>query len=281
MRTLGSHLPGPKAGFIARWKGGEAGGNGRGGGRDTDALEDRQPRGIAMVPRNRLRRSPNGAIMAGMVARLCVVVLCLPLALLGGCSSGSQAPKCIPGASAACSCPTGQQGAQTCNAAGTADAAPDLAISVGPEAQPDTRPVNGPEAGPEAAATDLRPMAGPEAGPEALAPDVLNVSYPEVDIGPSPLSAYNQLPACSSATVFVASMAQCAGNWSNDDGNGRPVKCYGGCEDPAKTWAIATPPFTGCRSWHVSNTSPGQDEYPVVCLPGSDFCAMDCTVKPL
>jgi hypothetical protein len=66
-----------------------------------------------------LRQSPNGAIMARMVARLCIVLSCLPLALLGGCSSGSQAPKCIPGASAACSCPTGQQGAQTCNAAGT------------------------------------------------------------------------------------------------------------------------------------------------------------------
>jgi hypothetical protein len=57
--------------------------------------------------------------MVGMVARLCIVLSCLPLALLGGCSSGSQAAKCVPGASAACACPAGQQGAQTCTAAGT------------------------------------------------------------------------------------------------------------------------------------------------------------------
>jgi len=70
------------------------------------------------MPRNRLRHSPNGAIIAGMVARLCIVLSCLHLAFLGGCSSSSQAPKCIPGASVACACPTGQQGAQACNSAG-------------------------------------------------------------------------------------------------------------------------------------------------------------------
>ena len=95
--------------------------------------------------------------MVQMVARLCVVLSCLSLLVLGGCSSGSQAPKCVPGASVACACPMGQQGAQTCNSAGTfgvcscsvsnpVDAAPDLATAApdlatasqpGPEAQPD------------------------------------------------------------------------------------------------------------------------------------------------
>lgn len=65
--------------------------HGRGGERDSTAPEDHRPRGIATVPRKRLRRNPNGAIMVRMVARLCVVLSCLLLALLGGCSSGSQA----------------------------------------------------------------------------------------------------------------------------------------------------------------------------------------------
>jgi hypothetical protein len=38
-----------------------------------------------------LRRSPNGATIVRMVARLCILLSCLPVAFLAGCSSGSQA----------------------------------------------------------------------------------------------------------------------------------------------------------------------------------------------
>ena len=43
----------------------------------------------------------------------------IPLALLGACGGGGDAPKCVPGASVECACPTGQHGAQTCSGAGT------------------------------------------------------------------------------------------------------------------------------------------------------------------
>jgi cysteine-rich repeat protein len=42
----------------------------------------------------------------------------LAAAWVGACGGGGDAPKCIPGASVECACPTGQHGAQTCNAAG-------------------------------------------------------------------------------------------------------------------------------------------------------------------
>jgi hypothetical protein len=87
--------------------------------REPMAQDGRQPHGVATVPRNRLHRSPNGEILVAMIARLCIVLSCLPLTLLGGCSSGSQAPKCVPGASAACACPTGQPGAQVCASTAT------------------------------------------------------------------------------------------------------------------------------------------------------------------
>jgi hypothetical protein len=54
-----------------------------------------------------------------MVAKLCVAVLCLAVAFLGSCTNVTQGATCIPGASAECYCPTGQQGAQTCTSAGT------------------------------------------------------------------------------------------------------------------------------------------------------------------
>ena len=75
-----------------------------------------------------------------MIARLRIVLSCLLVASLVGCSGGSSpggsgggggtggqlstttsaAPGvCVPGASVACVCATGQQGAQTCTAAGT------------------------------------------------------------------------------------------------------------------------------------------------------------------
>jgi Galactose oxidase, central domain len=38
-----------------------------------------------------LRRGPNGATIVRMLARLCCVFVCLPLAFLGGCGGGSQA----------------------------------------------------------------------------------------------------------------------------------------------------------------------------------------------
>jgi hypothetical protein len=171
--------------------------------------------------------------MVGMVASLCVVLSCLPLALLGGCSSGSQAPKCIPGASAACACPTGQPGAQICNSAGTfgvctcssstADAAPDLAISVGPQAQLDTRPASGhDEAGPEAAVPDLRPKAGPEAGSE-VAPMPADAYQPTADAYTTPLTGcqYIQAPAPVQTVSSVCGQLILP--------NGAGALCYLGC----------------------------------------------------
>jgi hypothetical protein len=74
--------------------------------------------GSALGPR--LWKSAKGSIMSRMVTRLCVLVACLPLALLAACGGGgNDAPKCIVGASAACACPTGQQGAQICTSVGT------------------------------------------------------------------------------------------------------------------------------------------------------------------
>ena len=128
--------------------------------------------------------------MVHMVARLCIVLSCLPLALLGGCSSGSQAPKCIPGASAACACPTGQQGAQVCNPAGTFGAcqcsanmpdaawgaevaavaepdtqtAADVLAASGPEVQADTRPAGMPDA----MASDAPSTAGLDLGQDVV-----------------------------------------------------------------------------------------------------------------
>ncbi len=57
--------------------------------------------------------------MLPMVARLRIALSSLLLASLAGCSGGSQVPKCIPGESAKCYCPTGQQGAQTCTSTGS------------------------------------------------------------------------------------------------------------------------------------------------------------------
>ena len=104
---------------------------------------------------NCLQRSPNGATMGRMVTGLRLVCSGLLVASLGGCGGGSQAtshldasavsggsggfagtggggtggqsatatstapPLCIPGASVACACVTGQTGAQTCRSAGT------------------------------------------------------------------------------------------------------------------------------------------------------------------
>jgi len=56
--------------------------------------------------------------MVSMAARLHIIFSCLPLAFLGACGSGGQSAKCVPGASAACSCPTGKQGSQTCTSEG-------------------------------------------------------------------------------------------------------------------------------------------------------------------
>jgi hypothetical protein len=69
-----------------------------------------------------------------MVARLSIVLSCLMLTSLGGCSSGSQANNCIFGASEGCYCPTGQRGAQTCTSAGTFAACVCSAPTVLPDA---------------------------------------------------------------------------------------------------------------------------------------------------
>ena len=67
----------------------------------------------------RLRLSPNGATMVRMRTRLCILASFLSVAFLGGCGGGSDGPKCIPGLTVECPCPTSQHGAQTCNASGT------------------------------------------------------------------------------------------------------------------------------------------------------------------
>jgi hypothetical protein len=92
-----------------------------------------QPRRVATAPQSRLRGTPNGARIAGMAPRLCIVLSCFSLATLGSCSSGTQATsKCVPGASATCTCPTGQRGAQMCEANGTRyDACTCLSVATG------------------------------------------------------------------------------------------------------------------------------------------------------
>jgi hypothetical protein len=179
-----------------------------------------------------LQRNPNGATMVRMVAKLCVVLSGLLVASLGGCSGGNQAGSypdasavaggsagsggtggggiggqlatttsaapgvCVPGASVACACVTGQQGAQTCTAAGTfaacvctapgTDARMDV-LAAEPAPEPSVEPTTSPgvELGPEPAvepgiaihgepALEPRPESGTETrgetGPES-APD--------------------------------------------------------------------------------------------------------------
>jgi hypothetical protein len=140
--------------------------------------------------------------MVGMAPRLCIVLSCLLLALLGGCSSGSQAAKCVPGASVACACSTSQQGAQICNSAGTTfgactcsvppslDAAADVPTAasdlaneshLGPDAQPDTQILgsNTPEPGRDSGAgTEVKIVAAqPDAQPDSSSvPPLLTIA---------------------------------------------------------------------------------------------------------
>jgi hypothetical protein len=229
--------------------------------------------------------------MVGMVASLCVMLSCLPLALLGGCSSGSQAPKCIPGASAACACPASQQGAQICNSAGTFGAcqcsantpdaawgaeaalvtapdtqtAVDALASAGPEVPPDTRSPGTPDA----------------VVPDALsaAPDLMPATGPEV----APLSPYQLLPTCSSLNGSIATMAIslwiCPNNWAADDGDGRAVRCMVGCSGSVSGYVGYWPavvPSGGCRGW--ASDDYGTDAFPVFCMTSYSDCAATCTV---
>jgi fibro-slime domain-containing protein len=57
--------------------------------------------------------------MAHMTTRLGILVSFLSAALLVGCGGGSDSAKCVSGLTIECPCPTGQHGAQTCNASGT------------------------------------------------------------------------------------------------------------------------------------------------------------------
>ena len=57
--------------------------------------------------------------MVPMMARRWIVLSCLLVVFVGGCSGGSQSPKCVTGITVECPCPAGQQGAQTCTSAGT------------------------------------------------------------------------------------------------------------------------------------------------------------------
>jgi len=66
-----------------------------------------------------LRRAANRATIVPMRSKLWILSSFISVGLLGACGSGSDAPKCVPGASAECACPTGQHGAQSCTSAGT------------------------------------------------------------------------------------------------------------------------------------------------------------------
>lgn len=66
-----------------------------------------------------LLESANGATIAPMCSGRLIATSCLSVTFLAACGDGSDTPKCIPGASVECACPTGQQGAQTCSPAGT------------------------------------------------------------------------------------------------------------------------------------------------------------------
>jgi hypothetical protein len=172
-----------------------------------------------------LRRSPNRATMVRMGKRLCVVLSCLLVASLGGCSSGSQTtshpdasavtggsggsagtgggpggvgrgsggtggqlstatsatpPLCVPGASVACACVTGQQGAQTCTAAGTfaacvcAASAADagrLGGAGGTSPPLSSGGTGGPDAGPPDASTMGKADSQPTAQADVSAPE--------------------------------------------------------------------------------------------------------------
>src|ERR1035437_9639232 len=67
-----------------------------------------------------LRTISNRATMVRMRISTCILVSCLLGIILGACTSVSQnSGTCVPGASVACACSSGQQGAQTCTSAGT------------------------------------------------------------------------------------------------------------------------------------------------------------------
>src|ERR1039457_4512521 len=88
--------------------------------------------------------------MVCMTTRLLIPASCLSVAFLGGCGGGSDGPKCIAGASVACECPSGQQGAQTCNSTGTfgvcvcASPTPDAGVSAGAGGTGGTPNIDGP-----------------------------------------------------------------------------------------------------------------------------------------
>jgi len=67
----------------------------------------------------RLQKTVNQVTIAAMNRVAKIVASFLPTVVFFACGGGGDAPKCIPGASIECACPTGQHGAQTCSPAGT------------------------------------------------------------------------------------------------------------------------------------------------------------------
>ena len=136
-----------------------------------------------------LRRGPNGVTIVRMVARLCCVLSCLPVAFLGGCGGGSRAASppgssadasaapatCVSGASIPCACVTGQQGAQTCTSAGTFAGcvclAPDSGAAV---ALPDA----------QAAQPDAQFVRSAACGPTECGKRIDLIAATEIDCGP-------------------------------------------------------------------------------------------------
>ena len=84
---------------------------------DRSARRPPAPRG-SDCPGTVCGEVPRGATMVPMVTRLCVVLSVSSRGIAQRLRRWESGPKCIPGASAECYCPTGQQGAQTCTSAG-------------------------------------------------------------------------------------------------------------------------------------------------------------------
>ncbi len=243
--------------------------------------------------------------MVRMVTRMCVVVSCVLVASLGGCSGGSPAtsppdaptvmggsdvsagtgggpggvggggggtggqparatnatpPLCIPGASVACACVTGQTGAQTCTSAGTFAAC----VCV------DTPSADG---GAAVSTVDA---------PGTPTPD----AQPPVDTGPdasSPLSSGFQPGTCGSLDVFPGSPnGYCASGayWP-----GTTIRCSI-CVDSKTLQSVnpAQPCLTYDGTSGFPYSSIGGNGGNVICLPqssggGSLPCDIYCPTR--
>jgi hypothetical protein len=147
-----------------------------------------------------LRLSANGETIVRMTGRRCLLASVLVVVCQAGCGGGNDGAKCVPGASVACACPTGQIGAQICTSEGTfavcvcgapvTDAsAPDSMDNSAPGPLDVSAFGGSPEAEPEvpSAASDVQPDAGltfSDAQPDAQPDGSLVVSDAQSDPQP-------------------------------------------------------------------------------------------------